>query len=44
LKTISSARVRVFRLLKDGLIEKMDEYVENGTTRAKYKKTGAVMI
>jgi hypothetical protein len=39
-----SARSRVFRLLKDGLIEKVDEYVENGTTRAKYKKTGAVMI
>ena len=44
LKTINSAHVKVFRLLKDGLIEKMDEFVENGTTKAKYKKTGAVMI
>ena len=44
LKTIASARVRVYRLLKDGLIEKVDEFVENGTTKAKYKKTGAVMI
>ena len=34
----------VFRLLKDGLVEKVDEFVENGTTKAKYKKTGAVMI
>ena len=40
----SSARSRVFRLLKDGLVEKVDEFVENGTTKAKYKKTGAVMI
>ena len=40
----NSARARVFRLLKDGLIEKVDEFVENGTTKAKYKKTGAVMI
>ena len=40
----SSARARVFRLLKDGLIMKVDEFVENGTTKAKYKKTGTVMI
>ena len=40
----NSARARVFRLLKDGLVEKVDEFVENGTTKAKYKKTGAVMI
>ena len=40
----NSARTRVFRLLKDGLAEKVDEFVENGTTKAKYKKTGAVMI
>ena len=35
---------RVFRLQKDGLVEKVDEFVDNGTTKAKYKKTGAVMI
>ena len=40
----NSARARVFRLLKDGLVEKVDEFVENGTTKAKYKKTGTVMI
>ena len=40
----NSARARVFRLLKDGLIKKVDEFVENGTTKAKYKKTGTVMI
>ena len=40
----NSARARVFRLQKDGLVEKIDEFVENGTTKAKYKKTGAVMI
>ena len=40
----NSARARVFRLLKDGLVEKVEEFVENGTTKAKYKKTGAVMI
>ena len=29
-----------FRMQKDRLIEKVSEYVENGTTKAKYKKTG----
>ena len=40
----NSARARVSRLLKDGLVVKLDEYVDNGTTKARYKKTGAVMI
>ena len=44
LKSNTSARTRVVRLLKDRLAEKVDEFVENGTTKAKYKKTGAVMI
>ncbi len=44
LKTNTSARTRVIRLIKDGLAVKVDEFVENGTTKAKYKKTGAVMI
>ena len=44
LKSNDSARTRVSRLQKDGLAEKVDEFVENGTTKAKYKKTGAVMI
>ncbi len=44
LKSNDSARTRVNRLQKDGLVEKVDEFVENGTTKAKYKKTGAVMV
>jgi len=44
LKNNTSARTKVSRLLKDGLVEKVDEFVENGTTKARYKKTGAVMI
>ena len=44
LKTNASARSRVARLMKDGLVVKVDEFAENGTTKAKYRKTGAVMI
>ena len=44
LKNYASARTRVVRLMKDGLVEKLDDFVENGTTKAIYKKTGAVMI
>ncbi len=40
----NSARAKVFRLLKDGLVEKVDEFVENGTTKARYRKTGTVML
>jgi hypothetical protein len=29
--------------MKDSLIEKTDEFVDNGTTKAVYKKTGMVM-
>ena len=32
------------RLQKDRYIEKAGEFVENGTTKAKYKKTGIIMI
>ena len=44
LKNNTSARARVFRLMKDHLAEKVDEFVENGTTKARYKKTGNVML
>ena len=44
MNSISAARSRVFRLLKDGLAEKSGEYVDNGTTKAKYKKTGRVAL
>jgi hypothetical protein len=40
----NAARSRMFRLLKDHLAEKTDEFVENGTTKAKYKKTGAMVL
>ena len=43
-KTSGGARNRIVRLQKDKLIVKTNEFVENGTTKAKYKKTGIVMI
>ena len=33
-----------FRLMKDGLVVKDGTYVDNGTTKAIYKKTGKIMI
>ena len=44
MNSISGARSRAYRLLKDGLAEKLGEYVENGTTKAIYKKTGRVAL
>ena len=44
LKNNSSARTKVNRLQKDSLIEKVGEFVENGTTKARYKKTGVRMM
>ena len=44
LNNIGAARKRVCRLLKDRLIEKSGEYCENGTTKARYMKTGKVML
>ena len=40
----NAARARIFRLQKDGLADKVGEFVENGTTKARYKKTGTIMI
>ena len=42
--SINAARMRTHRLVKDGLAEKSGEYVENGTTKAKYQKTGRVAL
>ena len=39
----AGARTKINRLLKDHLIEKIDEFVDNGTTKAIYKKIG-IMI
>ena len=44
LKSNASARTRVVRMLKDRLAEKVDEFVENGTTKAKYRKTCSIML
>ena len=44
MNSISGARSRAYRLLKDGLAEKSGEYVKNGTTKARYKKTGRVAL
>ena len=40
----NSAKSRIKRLIKDNLIIKSGEYSENGTVKAKYKKTGKSMI
>ena len=40
----NSVKARIFRLIKDHLAEKVGEYVDNGTTKAKYKKTGSIML
>ena len=41
---VTSARTRAFRLQKDNLAVKTGEFVDNGTTKSKYKKTGAQML
>jgi len=43
LKNNTSARTRVVRLMKDSLVVKVSDYVDNGTTKAVYKKTGLAM-
>jgi len=44
LKNINAARSRIKRLQKDNLIIKYDDYIENGTLKAKYRKTGCLMF
>ena len=44
LNSESTARTRISRLMADKLIVKMGDYVENGTTKSRFKKTGAVML
>ncbi len=38
-----AAKSRVKRLIKDHLVEKKGDYVDNGTTKAIYKKTGTML-
>ena len=40
----ATAKTKIFRLVKDRLIEKSEEFVENGTLKAKYKKTGITIF
>ena len=40
----SSARMRVHRFIKDGLVVKTGDYVENSTTKSRYSKTGRVAM
>ena len=42
--SIESSKVRIFRLQKDHLIEKIGELKENGTTKAKYKKAPCILL
>ena len=44
LKSADAVRMRAKRMLQDGIIEKTDEYVENGTTKYHYKKKGLLVF
>ena len=43
LKNLSAAYMRISRLQKDHLIEKNEDYVKDGTTKSRYRKTGVMM-
>ena len=43
LKSSSAVYMRISRLQKDHLIEKADEFVDGGTTKSRYRKTGVMM-
>ena len=40
----STARTRVSRLMADKLVVKIGEFVENGTTKSRFKKTGVIIF
>ena len=42
-QSCESARVKINRLLRDHLIEKTAEFKENGTTKARYRKSGTMI-
>ena len=44
LNSLNSAKSRVKRLLKDNLIIKIGEFSDNGTHKAKYSKSGKMML
>jgi hypothetical protein len=41
---INAARSRVKRMVKDGAVTKCGEYVENGTTKVRYKKKAILVF
>ena len=43
LRNVSAAYMRISRLQKDHLIEKDEDFVESGTTKSRYRKTGVMM-
>ena len=43
LSKITAARVKINRMMKDHLVEKAGDFVENGTTKAVYRKTGIML-
>ena len=44
LRTDSAAGMRISRLIKDHVAEKLPEFVENGTTKGRFRKTGSIML
>ena len=42
--SVESSKVRIFRLQKDHLVEKIGEFKENGTIKAKYKKAPYILL
>ena len=44
LNNIKAAQSRINRLMKDKTIERSGSFVENGTTKARYRKTGVQML
>ena len=44
LRNLAAAQKRVIRLLKDNLVERTGTFVENGTTKTIYRKTGVKML
>ena len=44
LKSAATAYMRISRLTKDRLIEKAEDYVEDGCAKVRYRKTGLLMI
>ena len=43
LSKITAARVKINRMMKDHLIEKSGDFVDNGTTKAVYRKIGIML-